>query len=60
MNNTDAVKNACTWGLIPAVPVPRYYTGQIHAKAQEAYAQYLSEQPIAGAAVWAHTGRDLK
>lgn len=59
MNNTDAVKNACTWGLIPAVPVPRYYTGQIHAKAQEAYAQYLSEQPIAGAAVWAHTGRGL-
>lgn len=46
-------------GLIPAVPVPRFSDGRIHAKAQEDYAAYLSRQNIAGVAVWVHTGRGL-
>ena len=47
-------------GLIPAVPVPFTSDGRVHARAQEAYLRYMSEQPIAGVAVWAHTGRGLK
>ena len=46
-------------GLIPAVPVPFSPAGQIHAAAQEAYVAHMARQPIAGVAVWAHTGRGL-
>ena len=43
-------------GLIPAVPVP--FTGtQLDVAAQSAYARWMAEQPVAGVAVWAHTGR---
>jgi 4-hydroxy-tetrahydrodipicolinate synthase len=43
-------------GLIPAVPVP--FRGAVLAEdAQHAYARWMAEQPIAGVAVWAHTGR---
>ena len=43
-------------GLIPAVPVP--FTGSaIHTAAQAAYARWMAGQPIAGVAIWAHTGR---
>ena len=43
-------------GLIPAVPVP--FTGsQLNVAAQSAYAGWMAEQPVAGVAVWAHTGR---
>jgi 4-hydroxy-tetrahydrodipicolinate synthase len=45
--------------LIPAVPVPRYADGRIHAEGQQAYAAWMSRQPVAGIAVWAHTGRGL-
>jgi len=44
------------WGLVPAVPVP--FRGRALAEdAQRAYAQWMAEQPVAGVAVWAHTGR---
>jgi len=44
------------WGLIPAVPVP--FRGTVLAEdAQRAYAQWMADQPVAGVAVWAHTGR---
>jgi 4-hydroxy-tetrahydrodipicolinate synthase len=44
------------WGLIPAVPVP--FRGKVLAEdAQRAYARSMARQPIAGVAVWAHTGR---
>jgi len=46
-------------GLIPAVPVPFDVEGRFHAQAHDAYLQYMSSQPIAGVAVWAHTGRGL-
>ena len=45
--------------IIPAVPVPLIECGCLHPEAQEDYAAWLSEQPIAGVAVWAHTGRGL-
>jgi 4-hydroxy-tetrahydrodipicolinate synthase len=43
-------------GLIPAVPVPFRGT-DIDAEAQRGYARWMAAQPIAGVAVWAHTGR---
>lgn len=46
-------------GLIPAVPVPFTASGQIDAAAQKQYAAYMARQPVAGVAVWAHTGRGL-
>jgi 4-hydroxy-tetrahydrodipicolinate synthase len=45
-----------TWGLIPAVPVP--FRGRTLAEdAQRVYARWMAGQPVAGVAVWAHTGR---
>jgi 4-hydroxy-tetrahydrodipicolinate synthase len=46
-------------GLFPAVPVPRREDGSLDAGAQEAYATWMAGQPVAGAAVWVHTGRGL-
>ena len=45
--------------LIPAVPVPFDADGRMHRAAQDAYVRYMAEQPVAGVAVWAHTGRGL-
>lgn len=43
-------------GLIPAVPVP--FSGTtIDSAAQVRYAQWMAARPVAGVAVWAHTGR---
>ncbi|WP_334076587.1 dihydrodipicolinate synthase family protein [Paenibacillus sanfengchensis] len=53
------VKERLYGGLIPAVPVPRYRNGKIHAEAQRSYAAYLCAQNIAGVSVWVHTGRGL-
>jgi 4-hydroxy-tetrahydrodipicolinate synthase len=44
------------WGLVPAVPVP-FRGGEIDAAAQRRYAAWMAGQPVAGVAVWAHTGR---
>ena len=57
--SAESVRNRIDRGLIPAVPVPFDSGGQIATLAQERYAQYMAEQPIAGVAVWAHTGRGL-
>jgi 4-hydroxy-tetrahydrodipicolinate synthase len=46
-------------GLIPAVPVPFDEGARLHAAAHEKYLQYMRKQPVAGVAVWAHTGRGL-
>lgn len=43
-------------GLVPAVPVP-FRGAEIDAAAQQSYAAWMAGQPIAGVAVWAHTGR---
>jgi 4-hydroxy-tetrahydrodipicolinate synthase len=44
------------WGLVPAVPAP-CRGRELAGDAQTAYAAWLARQPIAGVAVWAHTGR---
>src|SRR6266545_38023 len=46
-------------GLIPAAPVPFDSNRRLHAGAHESYLRYMASQPIAGVAVWAHTGRGL-
>jgi 4-hydroxy-tetrahydrodipicolinate synthase len=43
-------------GLIPAVPVP-FRGRDFDAAAQRQYARWMASQPVAGVAVWAHTGR---
>jgi 4-hydroxy-tetrahydrodipicolinate synthase len=45
-----------TGGLIPAVPVP-FRGRDFDASAQQQYARWMAAQPVAGVAVWAHTGR---
>lgn len=50
--------NRLAWGLVPAVPVP--FRGRaLAADALEAYAAWMAAHPVAGVAVWAHTGRGL-
>jgi len=44
------------WGLVPAVPVP-FRGGDIDQAAQRGYARWMAAHPVAGVAVWAHTGR---
>jgi 4-hydroxy-tetrahydrodipicolinate synthase len=44
------------WGLVPAVPVP-FRGRELAAAAQRAYARWMAAHPVAGVAVWAHTGR---
>jgi 4-hydroxy-tetrahydrodipicolinate synthase len=44
------------WGLLPAVPVP-FRGNEIEEAAQRRYAQWMAGHPVAGVAVWAHTGR---
>jgi 4-hydroxy-tetrahydrodipicolinate synthase len=43
-------------GLVPAVPVP-FRGRDFDRAAQKQYAQWMAGQPVAGVAVWAHTGR---
>jgi 4-hydroxy-tetrahydrodipicolinate synthase len=45
-------------GLVPAVPVP-FRGAALAQDAQFSYARWMSVQPVAGVAVWAHTGRGV-
>ena len=52
----DAVASRLRHALVPAVPVP--FRGKAIAEdAQRGYAAWMAAQPVAGVAVWAHTGR---
>jgi 4-hydroxy-tetrahydrodipicolinate synthase len=53
----QVVQERLRGGLVPAVPVPRHADGRLHEAAQDAYAAYMARQPVAGVAVWVHTGR---
>jgi len=55
----EEVKQRLRGGLIPAAPVIFEGSGALHESAHESYLNYLTSQPIAGVAVWAHTGRGL-
>jgi 4-hydroxy-tetrahydrodipicolinate synthase len=56
---TDEFQARIRHGLIPAVPVPFTADGRIDEAAQQKYVGYMAGQPVAGVAVWAHTGRGL-
>jgi 4-hydroxy-tetrahydrodipicolinate synthase len=53
---TDGLAGQLVWGLVPAVPVP-CRGGEPDEAAQRDYARWMAVQPVAGVAVWAHTGR---
>ena len=53
---TAHIAERLAWGLVPAVPVP-FRGAELDKRAQRAYAQWMAAQPVAGVAVWAHTGR---
>jgi len=55
----DELKATIAGGLIPAMPVMFDREGRFRERAHEKYVGFMSSQPIAGAAVWAHTGRGL-
>ena len=57
--SADELKARLTGGLIPATPVPFDREGRFHERAHENYVSFMSSQPVAGIAVWAHTGRGL-
>ena len=46
-------------GLIAATPVPLGADGTLHETGHQSYLRYMAAQPVAGVAVWAHTGRGL-
>lgn len=58
-NTATHIRTRLDGGLVPAVPVPFDGQGKLHADGHDAYLRYISEQPVAGVAVWAHTGRGL-
>src|SRR4051812_5636228 len=55
-DRTAAAIERLTGGLIPAVPVP-FRGRNFDGAAQRQYARCMAAQPVAGVAVWAHTGR---
>ena len=59
MTTSDELRTTLTAGLIPAAPVMFDRERRFHERAHESYVSFLSSQPIAGVAVWAHTGRGL-
>jgi 4-hydroxy-tetrahydrodipicolinate synthase len=65
MNNFPSVSKAqgvserLANGLIAATPVPFDNEGKLHDTGHESYLRHMAGQPIAGVAVWAHTGRGL-
>ncbi len=52
----DALADRIRHSLLPAVPVPFRGTA-IADDAQRRYAEWMAAQPVAGVAIWAHTGR---
>ena len=59
VTRAQAVRERLANGLIAATPVPFDDNGKLHEAGHESYLGYMARQPIAGVAVWAHTGRGL-
>lgn len=58
-NVVEKLRARLTGGLIAATPVPFDNTGKLDQSAQDSYIRFMAEQPVAGVAAWAHTGRGL-
>lgn len=59
VSKVDDVRAQLVGGLIAATPVPFDSNSRLHERAHASYLRYMATQPIAGVAVWAHTGRGL-
>jgi 4-hydroxy-tetrahydrodipicolinate synthase len=59
VSTADELRARLRGGLIAATPVPFDGEGKLHEVAHRAYLRHMAEQPVAGVAVWAHTGRGL-
>jgi 4-hydroxy-tetrahydrodipicolinate synthase len=59
MSRARYILDELAGGLIPAAPVMFNREHRFDERAHEAYVSFMSSQPIAGVAVWAHTGRGL-
>ena len=58
-SEVDKMQTKLDGGLIAATPVPFDSEARLHEHAHASYVRYMATQPIAGVAVWAHTGRGL-
>ena len=58
-HSASSLVPALEHGLVPAVPAPHRADGSFDPEAQDAYAEWMARQDIAGVAVWVHTGRGL-
>lgn len=56
---TKSIGERLANGLIAATPVPFAEDGRLHQAGHESYLRHMARQPLAGVAVWAHTGRGL-
>lgn len=56
---TEDLASRLAQRVVPAVPVPFTAGGALDGPAQAAYVSWMAGQPVAGVAVWAHTGRGL-
>ncbi len=59
VSKAQRVRERLANGLIAATPVPFDEMGKLHEAGHESYLRHMALQPIAGVAVWAHTGRGL-
>jgi 4-hydroxy-tetrahydrodipicolinate synthase len=59
VSKAQGVRERLANGLIAATPVPFDENGKLHEAGHESYLRHMGRQPIAGVAVWAHTGRGL-
>jgi 4-hydroxy-tetrahydrodipicolinate synthase len=59
VSKAQEVSERLTNGLIAATPVTFDENGKLHVGGHESYLRHMAHQPIAGVAVWAHTGRGL-
>ena len=59
VSRVDDIRAQLEGGLIAATPVPFDSDSRLHERAHASYLRYMASQPIAGVAVWAHTGRGL-
>ena len=59
VSQAQAVRERLANGLIAATPVPFDERGKLHEAGHQSYLRHMAHQPIAGVAVWAHTGRGL-
>ena len=53
------IRAQLTNGLIAATPIPFDEDGKLHESGHQLYLRHMAHQPVAGVAVWAHTGRGL-